>query len=62
VFFLRLATTSLSDTLLDVYDPNYLDDPELRAGKHKTAMMLPGYIVRENIRCEDERTPPITTI
>lgn len=28
------------------YDPNFLDDPELRTGKHKTVIALPGYLVR----------------
>ncbi len=38
----RSTTSTMSSTV--PYDPLFLDDPELRTGKHKTVIALPGYL------------------
>ena len=37
-------STTSSDSGESAYDPNYLDDPELRTGKHRTVIKLTGFL------------------
>lgn len=37
--------SSASSTSKTSYNPLFLDDPELRTGKHRTVMALPAFIV-----------------
>lgn len=48
-------SSASSDDSVQPYDPCFLDDPELRTGKHKTVIALPGYLgsLVHFIRAED---------
>lgn len=39
------SIASTTTTTLISYNPLFLDDPELRTGKHRTVMALPAFIV-----------------